>query len=1276
MSILPRIKLALTGLYWRYLHPHKRLFLALAFVVVGIIIFAHPPVALAQATPSGTDASPVHIAFVPDFVLNLFSTILLLIARLFLSVTMFILSFIIEIGAYNGYLSSQAVSIGWVTVRDITNMGFVIILLIIAFGTILGLEQYEWKKLLVKFVLAAVLVNFSRIICGVIIDIAQVVMTTFVNGIAATAGGNVINAFNLNQIQSFSPDLGTEAGNAAAKLDASGVFIASVAAITFSAMVMATLGVFLFMLIARMIVLWVLIVLSPLAFVLSVVPQTQKYASEWWSEFGSNVVTGPVLLFFIWLSFVTVGSGNVHQQISDGNPYALDETNVEANVAKNGGGASLSSGVTEAMKWNSMASFAIAIGMLMVGARVAQQMGGVGGAWAGNAVEFGKKVATVASGVAAARWAGRGAKELAGKGVKAAGKGLYGATIGNTVDIAKNWAQRNVEGYRSWRAQGPRLQRTEMKEGEELTEEEKARGVTMKEEDGKRYKYDFERDAEGNLVDNRGVLQKTLHARHERLVKSKKLLEKVKKQKDVREELMDKRVTADPKYFMQQFEGEAGVHRFNALDRMEQGQLEAEKARSAAKTKEFAALGKGVVLANDRWKDQEWVGKRGSVAKQIAEHEGSAHGTETEISRLQSEEAKKFFSTHAGHAIEVRTNLAEQAKQAADDFVKGLKSEDLTKKFQAAAKQMSEWISQGPEELAKRLKEASEGKHGAYVAALGQSQTLKMTEEAAGIRKRQAEDAAHDAFVAKPRYGVTTASTALSDYSESKLKTYKQLDRGAAMKQASDMMASLLMQKDGGKKLDIDQEAELFAASTFLSSEAWIDDQDSYMLGKLQALQSGKLGGSDKAMWGNMAKNLAQTGNWGFSAENLETDGTIKQGVKIDGNYSRYRAADLQNLAITGGDTELVATHSRIAKSMDKHNADINQKMGEVVQNKYIAANGREKFEQAGEDDLKAFYQANEAAIRTEQEKIAKLKKNYWQVAEEELKKVPSSTIKNKEDLMKRYEKYTDFMQDATKSHKASAIASGHEELGYNQDYDDDAGVYRFQSFAEGHSKIRAERVKMKSRQLVNSDQYHSNGKLDQFTGVLDDFYEDVLNLSIGKVQKAIEMTDIPERSLKANFYLHKDESTSTIKKGDREYAVVGGEAARKKFGADGDATSEARLNHILSRGMLPLMLAGEKGMALAASKLFGHIQEKDAVTGTINLSIEGKEFETDRQMATTIIEKIEKDPKFLANTPYASQISTVLRRLRQIMNKRVTNSEKGSSTKDADEAATLIDTP
>lgn len=330
------------------------------------------------------------------WLMGLIAPIILWIARLFLSLAMFFLTFVIEIGAYNDYINSPAVQMGWVIVRDLTNMFFVVVLLIIAFGTILGLDQYEWRKMLVKLVMAAVLVNFSLIICGVIIDAAQVIMVTFINGIAATAGGNLINAFGADKIFQFST--GT------VKFDKEEIFMASVLAISFSGALMAIMAVYAFVLLARMIVLWILIVTSPFAFVLGLLPQTKSYADQWWKEFGNNVVSGPLVAFVLWLSFATLGAGDINER-------HISKLNSQYDVgARNVTGSSQAldtakTGIGEIGSWAKMANFFIAFGMLAVGLKFVQQLGVVGGAAFGGAMDFGKKVASIASGYTLGKYA-------------------------------------------------------------------------------------------------------------------------------------------------------------------------------------------------------------------------------------------------------------------------------------------------------------------------------------------------------------------------------------------------------------------------------------------------------------------------------------------------------------------------------------------------------------------------------------------------------------------------------------------------------------------------------------------------------------------------------------------------------------------------------------------------------------------------------------------------------------------------------------------------------
>ncbi|MBI5729277.1 MAG: hypothetical protein HY983_03515 [Candidatus Magasanikbacteria bacterium] len=1146
MSILPRIKLAFTGLYWRYLYPQRRLILVLFFVVVGVVFIWYGGTAWA-ADPVKDPTSPLSIPLTPDSLLWLFSKILLSISRLFLSITIFILTFVIEIASYNGYLSSTAVSVGWVMVRDITNMGFVIILLIIAFGTILGLEQYEWKKLLVKFVMAAILVNFSRIICGVIIDIAQVVMTTFVNGVAATAGGNLINAFNLDKIQSLSQNGG--------QLNDSSVFLAAVGAITFSAIVMATMGVFLFMLLARMVVLWTLIVLSPLAFVLSVIPQTQKYAQEWWSEFGANVVTGPVLLFFIWLSFVTVGSGNVHDDIQKYVPESNKLNETEATAV----GGSASSGVSKAMTWNSMANFAIAIGMLMVGAKAAQQLGGVGGAWAGGAIDFGKKVAMVASGVAAARWAAPRAGKLAVK-------GLYAATLENTVERTKMWGQRQVEGYRSWRAQGPRLQRTKLEEkqvaaGTELTaeekargmeiveghgkdhgkffrrqgltEEEKARGVTIKEEDDGPFKYDFERDAKGNIADSRGWLQKTLNARQEKLIKSKKILSKVSKQKEVREELMDKRVTANPEYFMQKFEGKEGVYRFDALDRMEQGQLEAEKSRSAAKTKEFGAIGRGAVLANQRFKDQKWqnLAKRGSLAAQLAQHEISAHATEAEIARLQEEEKKKFLTPGAkggGHDLEVRTNLAEQGKKAAEDFVKGLKDKNLQGAFERAAKSIKDAIKTGTN-AEKQARLETLAAQDPYIRALRASKEAGATSEAMTIQKSEAEAMSEAEYVEKGILGYSTPSSSLVPVAKRYGDALNSLTNEALGRALVDNLAFTAQKTAGGKVplTDIQQRAGLFGTASKVNSEAYIDDAIAEMVKQIRLLESGGIADKEES-----AKIEALKDVWEEQLGVIERD---KDGKATA--YSNARNAGIvQNYAITGGDVALLKQHQAIESGMGK-----DEDYGVAAQ----------RILGASFESFKSKMQENDT-----------------------------------------------FTKEAASSFKTQALAAGHAQLGGHQKFDSNLGFHRMSTLDESQGIMQGE---MRKRGSKVGYQYHSLGGINMTNGVLEKVDGDSYGNTIGQAKTYLEIKGIQDRTRDA-LMGYKPSDTRKMQEG---YGLLGGEIK--------DIESHFKnVDNFIKDVIVPQLAKGAKAFALVAQQKFDNVDKLDAEDGKMKLQIAGTSIKAD----------------------------------------------------------------
>src|SRR3989344_591060 len=195
----------------------------------------------------------------------------------------------LQIDASN--FTSGAIVEGWTYVRDIVNMFFILALIIIGFGTMLKLESYSYKKLLVNLIMMALLVNFSLVIGRIIIQMADAVQFTFldkadgVNGVKglyanlmATHISNILDGFRVWSWSSSEALAGTATIIMQLVLELAVV-------ITFAALAI-------FMLI-RTVALWILLVISPFAYALAILPATASYAHKWWQSFIKYVLFAP-----------------------------------------------------------------------------------------------------------------------------------------------------------------------------------------------------------------------------------------------------------------------------------------------------------------------------------------------------------------------------------------------------------------------------------------------------------------------------------------------------------------------------------------------------------------------------------------------------------------------------------------------------------------------------------------------------------------------------------------------------------------------------------------------------------------------------------------------------------------------------------------------------------------------------------------------------------------------------------------------------------------------
>lgn len=327
-------------------------------------------------------SKPVAAFSVGDSIANVVGYIMAIAVRAISSILILIVGVLMDVAAYSDFINAPAVAKGWIVVRDLCNMFFVVILLIIAFATILGQEEYGAKKMLPKLVMAAVLINFSKLICGLMIDLSNVVMLTFVNAFSAVGAGNILDMLGISDVTKM-----TVSSDANAAITIGTVVTAYIFGLIYVVIATVVVAAMLGMLVVRVVMIWILTVLSPLAFFLQAVPgKGASYAGQWWNKWTSNLLVGPIIAFFLWLSFASLQNSGSPISASDNSDLNANNSTMED-----------ASGIgTKAGTPSAMAKFVIAIGMLIGGMTIAKEVGGEAGSTMGKIFGKGKGLATAA----------------------------------------------------------------------------------------------------------------------------------------------------------------------------------------------------------------------------------------------------------------------------------------------------------------------------------------------------------------------------------------------------------------------------------------------------------------------------------------------------------------------------------------------------------------------------------------------------------------------------------------------------------------------------------------------------------------------------------------------------------------------------------------------------------------------------------------------------------------------------------------------------------------
>ena len=179
----------------------------------------------------------------------------------------------------------------WKYMKGITNIVFIIFLLVVIYSQItgIGISNYGLKKALPKLIVAAVLVNLSFLICSLAVDVSNIVgsslrgMFTSVEEtvVANMAGaGADASALNLSYAEMFSSIAGGAAlaiGGAVIAFETGAIWM--LIPVVLGAIVAVVTGLITIAL--RQAVVALLIMISPLAIVAYMLPNTDEWFKKW-----------------------------------------------------------------------------------------------------------------------------------------------------------------------------------------------------------------------------------------------------------------------------------------------------------------------------------------------------------------------------------------------------------------------------------------------------------------------------------------------------------------------------------------------------------------------------------------------------------------------------------------------------------------------------------------------------------------------------------------------------------------------------------------------------------------------------------------------------------------------------------------------------------------------------------------------------------------------------------------------------------------------------------
>lgn len=204
--------------------------------------------------------------------------------------------------------SGSPIRIIWEYARNLSNIVFVIFILVIVYSQVtgLGLSNYGIKRTLPRIIIAALLVNLSFFICSLAIDVSNVLGAS-IHGLYTSVADTVIANGTINPAAHFSvSELFTAIAGGAV---IAGLTIMSpigpqlifmLIPVLLGILISVAIGLFTISL--RQAVISLLVMIAPLAFVSYLMPNTEKWFDKWKNIFSQMIIFYPMFALLFWSS--------------------------------------------------------------------------------------------------------------------------------------------------------------------------------------------------------------------------------------------------------------------------------------------------------------------------------------------------------------------------------------------------------------------------------------------------------------------------------------------------------------------------------------------------------------------------------------------------------------------------------------------------------------------------------------------------------------------------------------------------------------------------------------------------------------------------------------------------------------------------------------------------------------------------------------------------------------------------------------------------------------